>query len=60
MYFCCYYIYYIFVILRYFVDEKPIWDGENLDNISIDKSTPQYTGGIIKVCVYYFNYMPNI
>lgn len=44
----------MFVIFRYFVDEKPIWDSEQLDKISIDNSIPQYTGGIIKVFVYHF------
>lgn len=47
----------MFIIFRYFVDEKPIWDNEKLDKISIDNSIPQYTGGIIKVFVYYFLYV---
>lgn len=38
--------------LRYFVDKKPIWNNEQLEEISIDNSIPQYTGGIIKVCVF--------
>jgi len=35
-------------VQKYFVDEKPIWDNENLETINIDNSIPQYTGGIIK------------
>ncbi|XP_060851916.1 mitochondrial-processing peptidase subunit alpha [Rhopalosiphum padi] len=35
-------------VQKYFVDEKPIWNNEKLDKISIDNSIPQYTGGIIK------------
>jgi len=35
-------------VQKYFVNEKPIWNNENLDKISIDNSVPQYTGGIIK------------
>jgi len=49
--FSLYSMYNIFVVFRYFVDEKPIWDNEKLEIINIDNSIPQYTGGIIRVSI---------
>ncbi|XP_050423828.1 mitochondrial-processing peptidase subunit alpha [Adelges cooleyi] len=34
-------------VQKYFVDQKPIWNNEKLDTITVDNSIPQYTGGII-------------
>ena len=43
---------------RHFIEKAPIWIAENLgstENVSVDNSIAQYTGGLVKVFIIFLS-----